>query len=630
MIPRQKAERVVRASPPPTSAQRPPAVATQQGGGGPTTFSLLGQPLTHFPLPLLSPGRGHTAIQQNLLCNGSNGEGGSSAMASPRGGGGRTAGGMAGNVGTGSSASLSPQALMEALQLLQQRIEALQALLPLISQARRHALLLLPSLFLLLFHKDMFLPPRSFQQCSNLGLPLGGSGQLPPLAAQQQAAAAASVASVISQLVMTAAEMLPQAAATLQQHHNQQQQQEQPQVLADLPYGHMLSSGSSVGASSNGFPGQHETAFMQAALPQQGHGGGDALRGEGQPLLPPPSSPSSSYDLLPGPLLPPLPPFPSTTSTSVPPHLASATATMTSTGGGTAGALMVHGGSSVLPLPRPQHVDECSGGGRSITGIQDGSAASRGPADGDKDDGEGGDSEDLPPGSYELVEMDAMEILAEHTHFCEICGKGFKRDANLRMHMRGHGDEYKTTAALARPERSPGTASGSGGGGNGGDGDRLPKIRRFSCPYASCKRNRRHRKFVPLKTMLCVKNHYRRTHCPKMLTCTKCKAKKFSVVADLKTHEKHCGSDKWQCNCGTTFSRKDKLLGHLALFKGHAPTMMLLDMDDGEEYIGGQQPSEGIATAPQDLHTAGFGLSLSDHLLPTLPQPNSSLLRPNG
>lgn len=53
----------------------------------------------------------------------------------------------------------------------------------------------------------------------------------------------------------------------------------------------------------------------------------------------------------------------------------------------------------------------------------------------------------------DIVEMDPVEILAEHTHFCEICGKGFKRDANLRMHMRGHGDEYKTASALARPDK---------------------------------------------------------------------------------------------------------------------------------------------------------------------------------
>ncbi|XP_024545409.1 protein SENSITIVE TO PROTON RHIZOTOXICITY 2-like [Selaginella moellendorffii] len=174
--------------------------------------------------------------------------------------------------------------------------------------------------------------------------------------------------------------------------------------------------------------------------------------------------------------------------------------------------------------------------------------------------------------SYELIELDAMEILAEHTHFCEICGKGFKRDANLRMHMRGHGDEYKTPAALARPK---------GDDEHRGDGKRkvsspkfLPK--RYSCPYLGCKRNRQHKKFVPLKTVLCVKNHYRRSHCPKLLTCTRCRVKRFAVLADLKTHEKHCGREKWQCSCGTTFSRKDKLLGHISLFVGHKPLMMMV------------------------------------------------------
>jgi len=49
------------------------------------------------------------------------------------------------------------------------------------------------------------------------------------------------------------------------------------------------------------------------------------------------------------------------------------------------------------------------------------------------------------------------------------------------------------------------------------------------------------------------------------------------VIADLKTHEKHCGRDKWLCSCGTTFSRKDKLFGHVALFQGHTPA---LPMDD--------------------------------------------------
>ncbi|XP_031477531.1 zinc finger protein STOP1 homolog [Nymphaea colorata] len=195
-----------------------------------------------------------------------------------------------------------------------------------------------------------------------------------------------------------------------------------------------------------------------------------------------------------------------------------------------------------------------------------------------KDEDEDGEEENLAPGTYELLELEKDEILAPHTHFCTICGKGFKRDANLRMHMRGHGDEYKTPEALAKPNKDSKLDSGH--------------LKRYSCPFEGCKRNQKHKKFQPLKTILCVKNHYKRSHCDKSYTCSRCNVKKFSVIADLKTHEKHCGQDKWQCSCGTTFSRKDKLFGHVALFQGHTPALPLHETKGSSHSDEGGKPEK--------------------------------------
>ncbi|KAJ4780255.1 C2H2-like zinc finger protein [Rhynchospora pubera] len=155
-----------------------------------------------------------------------------------------------------------------------------------------------------------------------------------------------------------------------------------------------------------------------------------------------------------------------------------------------------------------------------------------------------------------IVELDAAALVSKCTFYCPICGKGFKRDANQRMHMRAHGDEYKTNEALTKPSDSA---------------KELPGLcLQYSCPVEGCRRNKLHPKFAPLKSVVCVKNHYKRVHCPKMYVCNICNNKEFSILADLKTHEKNCGL-RWRCSCGTYFSRKDKLMGHVALFSGHHP-----------------------------------------------------------
>lgn len=176
-----------------------------------------------------------------------------------------------------------------------------------------------------------------------------------------------------------------------------------------------------------------------------------------------------------------------------------------------------------------------------------------------------GSTESLPKG-FDIVELDAEDLLAKYTHYCQICGKGFKRDANLRMHMRAHGDEYKSNAALSNP-----TKSSNGIEMESKDNLIMKLPRKYSCPQEGCRWNRKHARFQPLKSMICVKNHYKRSHCPKMYICKRCNQKQFSVLSDLRTHEKHCGDVKWVCSCGTTFSRKDKLMGHVALFVGHTP-----------------------------------------------------------
>ncbi|BAF24433.1 Os08g0562300 [Oryza sativa Japonica Group] len=193
-----------------------------------------------------------------------------------------------------------------------------------------------------------------------------------------------------------------------------------------------------------------------------------------------------------------------------------------------------------------------------------------------------------------IIELDAAELLAKYTHYCQVCGKGFKRDANLRMHMRAHGDEYKSKAALSNPTKLLA---------KGGDETMAAAARKYSCPQEGCRWNRRHAKFQPLKSVICAKNHYKRSHCPKMYVCNRCGRKHFSVLSDLRTHEKHCGDHRWLCSCGTSFSRKDKLIGHVSLFAGHQPVMPL-----DAPRAGKRQRSSSASVAGNIDDTTGIGM----------------------
>ncbi|CAL0320371.1 unnamed protein product [Lupinus luteus] len=180
----------------------------------------------------------------------------------------------------------------------------------------------------------------------------------------------------------------------------------------------------------------------------------------------------------------------------------------------------------------------------------------------------------------EIVELDAIELLAEHTHFCDICGKGFRRDVNLRMHMRAHGNRFKTLEALSKPLTTVDNGVVSSTRRRGGVSTR------FSCPFEGCNRNKGHKKFKALKSIVCVKNHFKRSHCPKIYSCNRCHKKNFSVLSDLRSHMKQCGEfSKWKCSCGTTFSRKDKLFGHIALFEGHMPALAVDEDEKGKKVI---------------------------------------------
>ncbi|KAL6846394.1 hypothetical protein ACP4OV_023842 [Aristida adscensionis] len=145
-----------------------------------------------------------------------------------------------------------------------------------------------------------------------------------------------------------------------------------------------------------------------------------------------------------------------------------------------------------------------------------------------------------PPGNpspdAEVVALSPRTLLATNRVVCDICHKGFQREQNLQLHLRGHNMPWKL-----KP-KNPGEA----------------RRRVYVCPELSCVH---HNPSRALGDLTGIKKHYCRKHGEKRLTCANCN-KRYAVESDWKAHIKTCGSREYRCDCGQLFCRKDAYRSH--------------------------------------------------------------------
>ena len=133
----------------------------------------------------------------------------------------------------------------------------------------------------------------------------------------------------------------------------------------------------------------------------------------------------------------------------------------------------------------------------------------------------------------EVVALSPRTLLATNRFVCEICGKGFQRDQNLQIHRRGHNLPWKLRQRSGKE----------------------PRKRVYVCPEKSCVH---HNPARALGDLTGIKKHFCRKHGEKKWKCDKC-SKKYAVHSDWKAHAKICGTREYKCDCGTIFSRSDRL-----------------------------------------------------------------------
>jgi hypothetical protein len=137
----------------------------------------------------------------------------------------------------------------------------------------------------------------------------------------------------------------------------------------------------------------------------------------------------------------------------------------------------------------------------------------------------------------EVIKLSPQALMANR-FVCELCGKGFPREHNLKMHWRGHNLPWKLR------ERS----------------GKEPMKFVYVCPEPSCVH---HDPSRGLHNLRGIRNHFRRKHGEKMWKCDKC-SKHYALQSDWKAHSKVCGTREYRCDCGTLFSRRDSFITHRA------------------------------------------------------------------
>nr|XP_017225271.1 PREDICTED: protein indeterminate-domain 11-like [Daucus carota subsp. sativus] len=141
-----------------------------------------------------------------------------------------------------------------------------------------------------------------------------------------------------------------------------------------------------------------------------------------------------------------------------------------------------------------------------------------------------------PSPDAEVVALSPNTLTATNQFSCEVCYRGFQREQNLQLHMRGHNLPWKLKQRTSQEARK--------------------KV--YVCPELNCVH---HDPSRALGDLTGIKKHFCRKHGDKKYTCDKCE-KKYAVLSDLKSHNKICGTREYKCDCGSTFSRRSGLINH--------------------------------------------------------------------